>query len=168
MKYPGDSMRTTHRREVLRRTGLYAATAVLVSCSDGSEPGSGTCPQTYEFGNFGCARVEGVVRDAAGAPLGNVRVVLSLAEEVPNSFDTPVHDTDATGAYALEIHDYGSDGRHAPPPDPVPMNLQAFLLTGSPEDPAPSSDLIPVNLQFAPVGELPEVLEVNITINVSR
>jgi hypothetical protein len=157
-------MRTTHRRGVLRRTGLYAATTVLVSCSDGSGPGSGTCPQTYEFGNFGCARVEGVVRDAAGTPLANVRVSLSPVEEVPNTFDAPRHDTDATGAYSLEIHDYGSDG---PPPDPVPMNLRAFLLTGSPEEPAPASDLIPVNMQFAPVGELPEVLEVNITINVS-
>ncbi|HEX2281645.1 MAG TPA: carboxypeptidase-like regulatory domain-containing protein [Thermomicrobiales bacterium] len=159
-------MRRTHPHGMLLRLGLHAATAASVSCSDGSGPVSGTCPQTFEFGNVGCARVEGVVRDAAGTPLANARVSLFPADEVPNSFDSPSDDTDATGAYSLEIHDFGGDGRDAPPSEPVPMNLRAFLLTGSPEEPGPASDLIPVNLQFAPVGEVPEVLQVDITIDV--
>lgn len=159
-------MRRTHRRGRLRWASLCASTAVLLSCSDGSGPGFGTCPQTYEFGNLGCARVEGVVRDAAGTPIANVRVHIHPAEGVSNSFDGPMHVTDATGAYSLEIHDYGAPGHHEPPADPVPMNLLAFL-TGTSEEPGPSSGLIPVSLQFAAVGELPEVLEQDITIDLS-
>jgi hypothetical protein len=47
------------------------------------------------------------------------------------------------------------------------MNLRAILLPDSPEELVRSSEVIPVNLRFAPVGELPEVLEVDITINVT-
>jgi hypothetical protein len=140
---------------------------MIAACSDGTGPAFG-CPQTTEFGNFGCARVKGVVRYADGSPVANARVTLTPAEGVTNSFDSPSDDTDATGMYSLEIHDYGGEGRHEPPPDPVAMNLRAFLLTGSPEEPAPMSDLIPVSLQFAPVGEMPEVAEMDITIDVMR
>jgi hypothetical protein len=140
---------------------------VIAACSDGSGPALGTCPQTGEFANIGCARVEGVVRDANGSPVSNAQVTLTPADGIPDSFDTPMHDTDATGTYSLEIHDYGFERRLAPLAAPVPMNLRAFQLTGSAEEPAPASDLIPVNLKFAPVGEVPEVLEVDITINVT-
>jgi hypothetical protein len=93
-------------------------------------------------------------------------VFLSPAED-DGRFDTPMHDTDATGTYSLEIHDYAGFSSQGPPPDPVPMTLRAFLLTGSPEEPAPASDLIPVDMKFVPVGELPEVLEVDITIDTT-
>jgi hypothetical protein len=46
------------------------------------------------------------------------------------------------------------------------LNLRATLLSDSPEDVMPSS-LIPVSLKFAPVGELPDILEMDITIDVS-
>ena len=45
------------------------------------------------------------------------------------------------------------------------MNLLAFL-TGPAEEPGPSAGPIPVSLEFAAVGELPEVLEQDITIDV--
>jgi hypothetical protein len=152
---------------VLRLFFLSAALAMIAACSDGSGPAFGTCPQTYEFGNFGCARVEGVVRDQTGTPLANARVTLTPVDEATNSFDSPMHDTDSTGRYSLEIHDYGFGGRTVPPADPVPMNLRAFLLPESSEDLIRASDVIPVNLKFAPVGELPEVLEMDITIDVT-
>jgi hypothetical protein len=140
--------------------------AMFAACSDGSGPGFGTCPQTGEFANFGCAKVEGVVRDQAGTPLANAWVTLTPADEVTNTFDSPTHTTDATGAYSLEIHDYGFGSRHAPPADPVPMNLRASLLPDSPEDVMPTS-VVPVSLKFVPVGELPEILAIDITIDVS-
>ena len=152
---------------LLRRLRFCAAGAVIAACSDGSGPALGTCPQTGEFANLGCARVEGVVRDANGSPISNARVTLTPADGVPESFDTPMHDTDATGTYSLEIHDYGFDGRVASPGDPVPMNLRASRLPDLPEDPIRTSDVIPVNLKFAPVGELPEVLQVDITIDMT-
>ena len=49
---------------------------------------------------------------------------------------------------------------------PVPMNLRATLLSDCPQDQLPCS-LAPVSLKFAPVGELPEILELDITIDVS-
>jgi hypothetical protein len=160
-------MRRTHRWGALRRTGLSAATTVLLGCSDGSGPGFGTCPQTYEFGNVGCARVQGVVRDEAGTPLADVRVHIHPVEGGPDSFDGPMHVTNVTGAYSLEIHDFGARfGGQEPRTDPVPMNLLAFL-TGTSEEPVPSSGLIPVTLRFAAVGEVPEVLVVDITIDTS-
>jgi hypothetical protein len=158
-------MRLQLGKRALHRIAQCAAAAMLAACSDGSGPGFGTCPQTYEFGNFGCAKVEGVVRDVTGNPIAGARVSLTPAEDTPNTFDSPMDNTDASGAYSLEIHDYGTAGRDGPPPEPVAMNLRAFLTTG--EDPPPMSDLIPVSLEFAPVGELPEVLEVDITINLT-
>jgi hypothetical protein len=51
-------------------------------------------------------------------------------------------------------------------PDPVPMNLRASLLPDSPEEVIPTS-VVPVSLKFVPVGELPEILAMDITIDVS-
>ena len=144
-----------------------AAAAVLIAaCSNGSDPADEACPQTIEFGNIGCARVEGVVRYADGTPVVGARVSL-MAADGSTSFDTPLDDSDAKGAFSLEIHDYGFDGRHEPRPDPVAMNLRAQLLGGTPENPAPASDLVPVNLKFSALGEVPEVTSQNISIDVT-
>jgi hypothetical protein len=148
----------------VRISPLWALIALLAGCSDSSDANPGSCPQTFEFGNFGCARVEGVVRDASGAPLAKARVGLTPAEGVPNTFNSPSDETDAAGNYSLEIHDLGGEGEH-PAPDPVPMNLRAALLTG--ESFAPTSDLVPVSLKFSAVGEVPEVAMVDITIPVT-
>jgi len=143
---------------------IWALIALLAGCSDGSGPNPGTGPQTSEFGNFGCARVEGVVRDASGAPLANARVSLTPAEGVPDTFDSAFDNTDAVGRYSLEIHDLGGEGEH-PASEPVSMNLQAALLTG--ESLIPTSDLVPVSLKFSAVGEVPEVAKADITIQVN-
>src|SRR4051812_37399999 len=76
------------------------------SCSDGSGPNPDACPQTFEFGNFGCARVQGTVRNSAGQAIAGARVSL-VPFEGDNSYDFPVFDTNATGFYSLEIHRYG-------------------------------------------------------------
>jgi hypothetical protein len=157
-------MSARHRGAVYWHTSVWIITGLVAGCSDGSGPSNGTCPQTYEFGNIGCARVQGVVRDTAGNPLAMARVNLAPAEGVDNTFDSPTHDTDATGTYSLEIHDYAGAAGHAPQADPVPMTLRAFLLTGSPENPAPVSAPITVGLKFSRVGETPEVLQQDIII----
>jgi hypothetical protein len=150
----------------VRISPVWPVIALLAGCSDGSGPDSGGCPQTYEFGNFGCARVEGVVRDTAGTPIANASVVLLPADGVPNTFNSPARDTDAHGNYSLEIKDYGGEGVH-PLPEPVPMNLRAYLLDPAVENAVViASELVPVTLRFAPVGETPEVARVDITIPV--
>ncbi|HZN98181.1 MAG TPA: carboxypeptidase-like regulatory domain-containing protein [Gemmatimonadales bacterium] len=149
---------------VRRLLFLCAGLAMIAACSDGSGPAFGTCRQTGEFGNYGCAKVEGVARSPAGAPLAGVQVTLSAAEN-SGAFDAPVDETDETGSYSLEMHDYGGSPSGGPTSDTVAANLYAYHLT----DPLSTPSLggpVPVQLTFVPLGELPEVVEVDITIDV--
>jgi hypothetical protein len=153
-------MRMKRGRRFLRDVSLCSLIAVIASCSDGSEPVSDGCPQTYEFGNYGCARIRGAVRNAAGEPLAGARVSLAPPSDVPNFYDSPTADTDETGLYRLEIHNYG------PPPsatsaDTVAMYVRAFL----PSTEAPIGDSVLVDMIFAPVGAMPEMVEMDITID---
>jgi hypothetical protein len=145
-------------RRLLCYLGLSAIT-VIAACSEGSGPGSDACPQTYEFGNFGCARVRGLVRNAAGEGVAGARVSLGPPSEAPNFFDAPFAETDATGLYSLEIHHYGPSPTGGS--DTVSMYLRAFL----PSTGAPIGDSMLVELRFAPVGEVPQVLEADITLD---
>jgi len=145
---------------MLRRLALFGIAVFLSACSDGPGPVSDACPQTYEFGNLGCARVQGVVRDAGGNPVAGARLTMFPPEGTPNLYDTPMDDTEADGSYSLEIHDHGGPDLA---PSPVPMYLYAALL-GDVGPIAPDSHL--VNLEFAPVGEVPEVLQADITLNL--
>jgi hypothetical protein len=146
-------------RHFLRDIALCSITALIAGCSDGTGPAGG-CPQTSEFANFGCARIRGTVRNPAGVALAGARVSLTPPPGAPNPYDSPSVDTDARGLYALEIHDYGP-----PPattsPDTVPMYVRAFLLSGQ----APSGDSVLVNVIFAPVGAVPEVVEVDFALD---
>ena len=147
---------------------LYQATAagMLAACSDGSGPAFTKCHQTGEFANFGCARVEGVARDAAGNPLAGVQVALSAAQG-PNSFDTPTQVTNASGSYSLEIHDYGGPQQVSPPPDPVTLTLSGTLLNDDPTMP-PIHNSVDVIVKFAPVGEVPEVAQADIALDLQQ
>ena len=157
----------TMRRDVQVLRGLcrLGVAAMIAACSDGSGPGFGTCPQTGEFGNFGCARVVGVARSQDGTPLAGVHVSLSPVEDT-GQFDVPVDETDATGAYSLEMHDYSFSETGEPTPDTVAANIHGYLL----KDPLSTPSFggpVPVKLKFVPVGELPEEVEADITINVT-
>jgi hypothetical protein len=148
------------RSGMLRSLRLCSVTVALVSCSEGTGTGSDACPQTFEFGNYGCARIQGTVRNAAGEPIQNARVSVGPPADVPNSYDSPSVDTDATGVYSLEIHQYG------PPVTPkaadtVAMYLRAFLLSEG----APVGDSLPVQMIFVPVGTVPDVTETDITLD---
>ena len=70
------------------------ALAAVVSCSaltgDDERQNPALCPQTYEFGNYGCARVEGRVVDSSGRPVVGATIRLDPAEGTPGIFDTPL------------------------------------------------------------------------------
>jgi hypothetical protein len=151
---------------VLRLSFLCSAMAMIASCSDGSGPAFGTCQQTGEFSNFGCARVEGVARSPAGTPLAGIEVTLSPAVDV-YWLDVPVAETDETGTYSLEMHDYKGAGTGGPTPDTVAANLYAYHLTDPLSTPSFGGP-VPVKLTFVPVGELPQVVEMDITIDLTR
>jgi hypothetical protein len=144
----------------LRTIGLCSLLAALAACSDGPGPGSDACPQTFEFGNFGCARIRGTVRNGAGQPLIGAQVSVVPPSGTPNSYDSPFVDTDATGLYSIEIHQYASpDTIQAA--DTVPMYLRAFL----PSDGSPIGDSVLVQMIFAPVDSMPNVVEADITLD---
>jgi hypothetical protein len=60
------------------------------------------------------------------------------------------------------MYNYGGS---APPPDPVPVRLIAFLYNRNPTIP-PVYNRLQLTLKFAPVGEVPEVVQADITLEV--
>ena len=145
-------------RHDLRVIVLGSLTALCVGCSDGTGPATGGCHQTSEFGNYGCARIQGTVRNPAGVALAGAWVSIGPLPGAPNSYDSPTANTDAAGQYSLEIHNYGP-----PPasfPDTVPMYVRAFR-----QNPQPVADSVLVNMIFAPVAEVPAVVRVDFALN---
>src|SRR5207244_11251651 len=78
------------------------AAALLLACHLGDRRDARACPQTGEFGNYGCAVVEGAVVGARGQPLGGVAVAPGPSAD-GGPFDTPFHYTDASGRLELRL-----------------------------------------------------------------
>lgn len=106
------------------------------------------CPQTYEFGNHGCARVEGRVLEPSGAPVVGAYVRLAPPEDgSAGGYDTPVPRTDTEGRFRIEIH------RMSEQPRPVtPDTLTVYLRASWAATRQAVRDSVPVLLHFAPVG----------------
>src|SRR2546427_7063136 len=83
------------------------AAALLLACHLGDQRDARACPQTGEFGNYGCAVVEGAVVGARGQPLGGVAVAPGPSAD-GGQFDTPFHYTDASGRFELRLTRYVS------------------------------------------------------------
>jgi hypothetical protein len=146
-------------RRLLRHLGLCSLTALIAGCSDGTTAGAEACRQTYEFANFGCARVQGTARNAAGEPLARVALSLRPVSDEGTTYDSPFQETDETGTFSLEIHNYAPSAFDSPV-DTVPMYLFAFVIGAEPS----SVDTTLLNMIFAAVGDVPEVIETDITI----
>jgi hypothetical protein len=146
------------RKESLSGIVLCSMLVALASCSDGPGPNPDACPQTFEFGNYGCARVQGTVRNSAGQPIAGARMSL-VPSEGDNAYDFPIFDTDATGFYSLEIHRFGLPAITTA--DTVPMYLRALLLRNG----LPIGDSIIVQTIFVPVDAVPEVVAADITLD---
>ena len=142
----------------LRTLVLLFVCSATAGCSDGTGPAGG-CHQTAEFANVGCARIQGTVRNSAGVALAGARVSLSPLPGAPNPYDSPSMDTDATGVYALEIHNYSASP--ATFPDTVSMYVRAFRLNTQ----TPIGDSVLVDMIFVPVGVVPEVVKSDLTLN---
>jgi hypothetical protein len=134
---------------LLRRSatsGLVVPLTVIAGCTAGSEPlDDRLCPQTFEFGNFGCARVAGTVRDGAGQPLAGVVMTLVPPSTADNSYDFPSATTEAAGTYALEIHRFD-----APPAVRPADTIRLYLRGGVPDRPE-LRDSILIEVIFVPV-----------------
>src|SRR2546425_478903 len=103
------------------------AAALLLGCHLGDQRDARACPQTGEFGNYGCAVVEGAVVGARGQPLGGVAVAPGPSAD-GGQFDTPFHYTDASGRFELRLTRYVSA-----PSDSASVWIHANVLPTPPE-----------------------------------
>jgi hypothetical protein len=100
------------------------------------------------------------VRNAAGEPLAGVRLGIRPVADQGTTYDAPSDETDELGAYTLEIHNYDPSAFDSPV-DTVSMYVFAFVVGAEP----PRVDTTLVDMIFAPVGDVPEVVEADITID---
>jgi hypothetical protein len=127
-------------------SALVVLPAAFAGCTTGSEPlDDRLCPQTFEFGNLGCARVAGTVRDGAGRPLAGVEVTLVPPSKAGNSYDVPSATTGVAGTYMLEIHRFDAPPA-VRPADTIPLYLRGRV----PEQPELRDSML-VEVIFVPV-----------------
>jgi hypothetical protein len=119
------------------------------------------CPQTREFGNFGCARATGVVVDQGGEPLAGVHVLLRPHEA--DGIDVGGMETGSDGRFALEVHDFEGNDLAAGERDTMAfVILAAFPVTTS----FLVRDSVIIDGELAPVGERPHPMETSFTFTV--
>jgi hypothetical protein len=91
-----------------RCVAAACASAVLLGCgadiTDLGDPS--VCQQTYEFGNYGCADVEGRIVNQAGAPAQGVRVNVRGAVSADSQSLSAYGTTDGAGQYKLRLTRY--------------------------------------------------------------
>ncbi len=136
------------------------AAALLLACHLGDQRDARACPQTGEFGNYGCAVVEGAVVGARGQPLTGVAVGPGQSAD-GGQFDTPFDYTDARGRFQLRLT------RYVPAPsDSASVWIHANVLPTPPEVVSTIYDSALVRLLIAPVGHLPDTAHVSIVLQV--
>ena len=127
------------------RAVVLVSLAALAACGGPVEP-SGDCVQTHEFGNLGCANVQGVVRDGAGNPLAGIYVYPMPIGVDCCAFAVPI--TDQDGRYELVLR-WMTEG---PLADSIDVWLRVTRL-------GYWTDSVQARVGFAPVGE-PEPINV--------
>jgi len=140
-----------------KRLGISMLAALwipLLAC-DGSpsSPDDASCPQTYEFGNYGCALIEGQVTDASGSSLSGIDVG-PVHLEGRDCCNTVFAETDVDGHYSFMIH------RFAPPPaDTTTMFVRASRRTHP-----RWKDSVRVVIRFAAVGDRAPINRVDLVL----
>lgn len=152
------------------RSLKIAAVMLATACSSSVEPNvdDGTCPQTYEFGNYGCARAVVIVNvplmlEMPVARRWDVRAVPLVAQQllVGGLAETP-----GPGANSLQL----TRMLKAPtdPQDEVPTWVTARILDDSNQRTSPlptvAIDSVLHVFKFAPVGSRPRVDTIYLTV----
>jgi hypothetical protein len=142
---------------------IECAALVLIGLACSTEPDVDPqgCPQTREFGNFGCARASGVVLDQAGDPLAGAHILFRPHEE--GGFDVGAMETGPDGRFALEVHDFeGNDLASGTRDTMAFVILAAFPVTTN----FLLRDSVILDGELAPVGERPQSIEASLTLTV--
>lgn len=146
---------------------LLAALLGMIACQGPTgiedKADDGTCRQTYEFGNFGCAEITGQVLGSSDQPLTAASIVIRDAPD-PNAgyYGNAVTQTNAAGLFRVRVT------RLLPRPiKVVPDTFSIYVLArvihqfGAPPWP-PDSALVQVEL--APIGAIPKATEVQLRL----
>lgn len=137
--------------------GLLAILAGIaaVACL-GPDADSDRCQQTYEFGNTGCAVIEGRVYDGQGgltAPAGRSDSVLLVQARSLTPFDGELEATDrlrGTPDFSLRLIRWNA--RPLSQPDTATVQIVAQLLSSTPFA-LLAVDSATIRVTLAPVGQ---------------
>jgi hypothetical protein len=139
---------------------LVAIIAALASCRDPVDPvESPLCPQTYEFGNYGCARVVATIAAQPDASLQGRVYVAVIAVGLHSGFDAAYVDGTAIGTYSVSLTRFGP-GRPGSG-DTVSVWVRATVHDNSQ---LIAADSILRVIRFAPVGQLRTIDSVSLVL----
>lgn len=149
------------------RTAILLATFACVASSgcrdtlrdDATDPRF--CPQTYEFGNYGCARVVGRVLDRHGNAITERAVDVMLRKVRRDSGMTTVGVTqsDETGWFST-----GVTLMDRPDGDSISLLLRASVRQFGPGQASPATDSIEFAMRFGAVGAVAPVETVTVRL----
>ena len=143
---------------------LVIGAALLAGCSDGSSPDPDICPQTYEFGNYGCANVRGVVLEFTGTPRASamVRVRHSTYRE-SEAYGATLDWTDSEGRFTTRITRWERPADTSEP-DWVSLWVIAAVRRADASLDFTRADSVLVRAEVAPVGRAPQPVEMEIRL----
>ena len=114
----------------------------------------GACPQTYEFGNYGCAEVRGRVLGSEGQPLEGALVGPRYFTGTEGGYNTYFTTTDSAGRFSFRITRF-SPRSATVDPDPFSIYVRASVRPPAGGSAPLASDSILTRLTLAPIGSVP-------------
>jgi hypothetical protein len=138
-----------------------ALTPMLLACGSSTETGDSlACPQTHEFGNFGCARAAGRVLGSHGEPLEGVLVVARQPTDPERgAYDEAPSTTDNAGAFLLQVTRYAE-----PTPTSTPDTLTVYVVASLLRGDTAVRDSAQVRLEYATVGQVPKTVPLDLQL----
>jgi hypothetical protein len=155
----------------LARVAIAAGLLTIAACNSLPIDPNGrldarACEQTYEFGNSGCAEIEGAVLDRQDRALPGM--IVGPRYVFPGAaFNTPYATTDSAGRFRLRITRFGADA-----PAVGPDTVSLFVLAYDPRSsglnvPATVRDSVMARVTVAPLGRVPVPASVTIRLPVN-
>ena len=148
-----------------RHGSIVLGLALLSGCNGSTGPARDprACQQTAEFGNDGCADLEGQVVGRCGHPLAGV--VVGLREGAGGSpFHGPIAQTDTRGYFGLRLTRFSGP---VLTPDTVSLWIGAAVVPPPPPQMAAfAGDSVLVRLTVAPIGQVPAPAVVTISLPI--
>jgi len=168
-----DPARQSHREQwltgeqlmILRYRNAYrflAALSILAvaSCRTAGDPAIDprACYQTYEFGNTGCLEITGQVVDANGQPLKDIPLFGRAVPDTAGIGFANATTSDVSGKFRMRaIRMLGQPTSHR---DSVRVYVGALWR------PTLRRDSVFVTATIAPVGEIPDAVDVRIVLQI--